>query len=49
MRLIRQTETIPDIGIYHCVIQDDTNTEQTVYVGLYNSSGQGWSTCNSKF
>ena len=42
-RLLRSTATDPRPpveGIYHCEIEDDTDTEQTVYVGLYNS-GRG--------
>ena len=31
----------PSEGIYYCVVEDDTFTEQTVYVGLYNSGGGG--------
>ena len=37
--LYRETATDPAEGIYHCVIEDDTFTEQTLYVGLYNSGG----------
>ena len=41
VRLLRNTATDPPAeGIYHCVIEDDTLTLQTVYVGLYNS-GRG--------
>ena len=29
----------PSEGIYYCVVEDDTFTNQTVYVGLYNSGG----------
>ena len=40
VRLIRDTATgTPTEGIYSCTVQDDTMTEQTVYVGLYNSGG----------
>ena len=39
VRLFRETATDPAEGIYHCVIEDDTFTEQTLYVGLYNSGG----------
>ena len=40
VRLIRNTATDPTSeGIYHCLVEDDTLTEQTVYVGLYNSGG----------
>ena len=36
VRLITQsTGTEPD-GIYHCVVEDDTFTQQSVYVGLYS-------------
>ena len=38
--LLRKTATDPPSeGIYHCLVEDDTLTEQTVYVGLYNSGG----------
>ena len=40
VRLHRNTGT-PSEGIYYCVVEDDTFTEQTVYVGLYNSGGGG--------
>ena len=41
IRLLRSTATDPPSeGIYHCLVEDDTNTFQTVYVGLY-SSGEG--------
>ena len=40
VRLLRNTGTdTPSEGIYHCLVEDDTLTEQTVYVGLYNSGG----------
>ena len=40
VRLLRNTTTDPPSeGIYHCLVEDDTLTEQTVYVGLYNSGG----------
>ena len=40
VRLLRNTATgPPSEGIYHCLIEDNTRTEQTVYVGLYNSGG----------
>ena len=40
VRLLRNTATgTPSEGIYHCLVEDDTLTEQTVYVGLYNSGG----------
>ena len=38
VRLLRNTATDPPSeGIYHCLVEDDTLTEQTVYVGMYNS------------
>ena len=40
VRLLRNTATDPPSeGIYHCVIEDDTDTEHTIHVGLYNSGG----------
>ena len=40
VRLLRNTATDPPSeGIYHCLVEDDTFTEETVYVGLYNSGG----------
>ena len=40
VRLLRNTATgTPSEGIYHCLVEDDTLTKQTVYVGLYNSGG----------
>ena len=40
VRLLRNTATDPPSeGIYHCLVEDDTLTEQTVYVGLYNRGG----------
>ena len=40
--LRRYTPTYPPSeGIYYCVVEDDTFTYQTVYVGLYNSGGGG--------
>ena len=42
VQLYRYTTTDPPSeGIYYCVVEDDTFTEQTVYVGLYNSGGGG--------
>ena len=42
VRLYRNTATgTPSEGIYYCVVEDDTFTYQTVYVGLYNSGGGG--------
>ena len=40
VRLWRTTGT-PAEGIYRCVVMDDTDTLQTVYVGLYNDDGGG--------
>ena len=44
VRLIRNSAATgtPTEGIYSCTVQDDTLTEQIVYVGLYNSGGGGW-------
>ena len=40
VRLLRSTATDPPSeGIYHCLVEDNTLTEQIVYVGLYNSGG----------
>ena len=40
VRLLRNTATVPPSeGIYHCVVEDDTMTEHTLYVRLYNSRG----------
>ena len=40
VRLLRNNATDPPSeGIYHCLVEDDTFTEQTVYVGLYNARG----------
>ena len=45
VRLHRNTATgTPSEGIYYCVVEDDTFTYQTVYVGLYNSGGGGGGT-----
>ena len=42
VRLHRSTTTgTPSEGIYYCVVEDNTFTNQTVYVGLYNSGGGG--------
>ena len=42
VQLVRSTTTgTPSEGIYYCVVEDDTFTNQTVYVGLYNSGGGG--------
>lgn len=38
---LRRSTATPSVGIYHCVIRDDTDTEQTVYVGLYNRGRGG--------
>ena len=41
VRLIRNSAATgtPTEGIYSCTVQDDTETLQTVYVGVYNSGG----------
>ena len=40
VQLYRNTATDPPSeGIYYCVVEDDTFTVPTVYVGLYNSGG----------
>ena len=40
VRLLRNNATDPPSeGIYHCLVEDDTLTEQTVSVGLYNAGG----------
>ena len=40
VRLYRDTATGPPAeGIYYCQIQDDTETLQTSYVGLYDNGG----------
>ena len=42
VQLLRNPTTDPPSeGMYYCVVEDDTFTEQTVYVGLYNSGGGG--------
>ena len=39
VRLYRNTASGPPVeGIYYCQVQDDTDTLQTVTVGLYNSA-----------
>ena len=41
VRLYRNTTTgTPSEGIYHCLVDDRTDIEQMVYVGLY-SNGKG--------
>ena len=42
LRLIRNASSNPAEGIYHSEIQDNTNTVQIFYVGLYNN-GEGGS------
>ena len=40
VRLLRRTTTDPPLeGIFHCEVEDATFTQQTVYVGVYNSEG----------
>ena len=41
VRLYRNTGTTAVEGIYRCEVIDDTDTQQTVYVGLYNDDGGG--------
>ena len=45
VQLLRNTASDPPSGpsegIYYCVVEDDTFTNQTIYVGLYNSGGGG--------
>ena len=42
VQLLRRTTTDPPLeGIFHCEVEDATFTQQTVYVGVYNSGG-GW-------
>ena len=43
MRLRRNTGTAAE-GIYHCVVMDNTETNERVYVGLYNRGGMYWFT-----
>ena len=38
VRLKRNTATATE-GIYYCEIKDNTETDQTVYVGIYNGGG----------
>ena len=44
VRLIRNSAATgtPTEGIYRCQVKNRILTEQTVYVGLYNSGGGGW-------
>ena len=39
VRLRRNSDTEPEEGIYHCVVEDSDFITQTVYVGLYNNGG----------
>ena len=40
VRLYRNTATDPPLqGIFHCEVENDTDTQQTVYVGVYGSGG----------
>ena len=41
--LIRTLSETPNEGIYRCDVRDNTNTEQNVYVGLYNNGGDYFS------
>ena len=39
VRLYRATlDSLQAVGIYHCEIEDDNDTAQTVFVGLYNEA-----------
>ena len=47
--LLRNTATdTPAEGIYDCVIENDALTNQTVYVGLYNTGGGMYTLCINK-
>ena len=47
VRLNRDTATGPPAeGLYQCQIQDDTNTLQTVWVGLYQDGGKYMYCCD---
>ena len=40
LRLYRNTDSDPPLqGIFHCEVEDNTSTQQTVYVGVYGSGG----------
>ena len=40
VRLLRNSATDPSSqGIYYCLVENDALTEESVYVGLYNSGG----------
>ena len=40
VRLLRDTGPDPAAqGIFRCTVRDDTNTEENIYVGLYNDGG----------
>ena len=43
VRLKRTTGTAAE-GIYHCEVMDNTETNQRVYVGIYNGGGMYWFT-----
>lgn len=41
VRLLKNSSNVALQGIYHCSIQDNEFTNQTVYVGLYNHDKGG--------
>ena len=41
VRLLKSSSNVALEGIYHCSIQDNKFTNQTVYVGLYNHDKGG--------
>ena len=46
VRLYRRTAGPPAEGIYQCQIEDDTDTLQKRYVGLYNDGGGNYLCCS---
>ena len=45
VRLKRNPATDPaDEGMYYCDVMDNTETDQRVYVGIYNGGGMYWFT-----
>ena len=39
VRLKRSSNDTPPEGVYKCVVRDTTDTNQTVYVGIYSLNG----------
>ena len=39
VRLKRSSDGTPPEGMYKCVVRDTTDTNQTVYVGIYSQNG----------